>query len=170
MPIHICRLPATQRRGSALLRSTLIVAMGMLAHIAHAAAPTELVGQWAVDVTKLPVPTPPRSVVLTLSDAGNGSLRMTFDTVGPDGAASHAEATFKTDGTPAKVQGSLDVDTVSVTLPNRRSMTMGAGMAGRPSNSRAFTLSDDGKRMTETIMSHGPDGVPRTRSNVWTRQ
>ena len=155
----------------ALAQSALVlIASGVFAQLAYAAAPTQLLGRWAVDVSKLPVPTPPKSVTLTLSDLGDGSLRMEIDTIGTDDSKAHAEATFKMDGTLAKVQGSLDVDTVSVTLPNHLSMTMGTAMAGHPSNSRVFTLSDDGRHMVETIISHAPDGMPRTRSNTWVRQ
>jgi hypothetical protein len=77
---------------------------------------------------------------------------------------------FKPDGTPATARGSSDVDVVSMTMPSRRILVMGAGMAGNPSNTRVFSLSDEGKQMIETIVGHGPDGTPYTRVNTWNRK
>ncbi len=46
---------------------------------------------------------------------------------------------------------------------------MGAGMAGKPSNTRVFTLADDGKHLFEVIASHDAQWNPVTRVNTWTR-
>jgi hypothetical protein len=129
-----------------------------------------LLGIWAVEVSKLTMPQPPRSVTIALAEVGDGIFKMTVDIVSPDGSESHAEGTFKPDGSPAPARGSLDVDIVSMTMPSRRILVMGAGMAGNPSNTRVFSLSDDGKHMIETIVSHGPDGTPYTRVNTWNRK
>jgi hypothetical protein len=112
----------------------------------------------------------PRSVTIALAEAGDGNFKMSVDIVSPEGTKSHAEGTFKPDGTPAAARGSLDVDIVSMTMPSQRILVMGAGMAGNPSNTRVFSLSDDGKQMIETIVSHGPDGTPYTRVNTWNRK
>ena len=129
-----------------------------------------LLGTWAVDVSKLTMPQPPKSVTIALAEAGDGIFKMTVDIESPDGTTSHAEGTFKPDGAPATARGSSDVDVVSMTMPSRRILVMGAGMAGNPSNTRVFSLSDDGKQMIETIVSHGPDGTPYTRVNTWNRK
>jgi hypothetical protein len=127
-------------------------------------------GAWTVDVSKLPVPEPPASVTIRWTDAGAGKLTMSVDIVDRRGVKTHADSTFTLDGTPARAVGSLDVDIVSMTMPSYRVLVMGAGMAGNPSNTRIFAVSSDGRRMTETIVSHGPGGVPSTRVNQWTRQ
>jgi len=124
-------------------------------------------GSWQVDVSRLPVPEPPASVTITWADAGGGKVRMSVDIVDRRGEKSHAESTLTLDGTPARAVGSLDVDVVSVTLPSDRVLVMGAGMAGNPSNTRVFTVSQDGKHMSETIVSHGPGNIPATRVNSW---
>jgi hypothetical protein len=128
-----------------------------------------LLGTWHVDVTKLPVPQPPKGVTLTLTQVAQGEIRMTIDVSNHDGTVVHSESTFKTDGSASPVQGSLDVDTVSVTLPNRRTLIMGTGMKGHPSNTRVFALADDSRQMTENIVSHDANGVPHARANIWTR-
>lgn len=128
-----------------------------------------LIGTWAVDVSKLLNPQPPRSVTIALAEAGDGAFTMTVDIVSPDGTKSHAEGIFKPDGSPFPAKGSADVDVVSMTMPSQRILVMGAGMAGNPSNTRVFSLSDDGRQMIETIIGHGAGGVPYIRTNTWNR-
>jgi hypothetical protein len=129
-----------------------------------------LVGTWAVDVSKLVMPEPPKSVTIMLAEVAGGAFKMSVDIVSPDGTKSHSEGTFEPDGTASPAQGSLDVDIVSMTMPSRRILVMGAGMAGNPSNTRVFSLSDNGKQMIETIVGHGAGGTPYTRVNTWNRQ
>jgi hypothetical protein len=148
--------------------AALLLAFGATA---AAADKHELLGAWSVDVAKLQQPEPkPRNVTITLTEAGAGRYRMEVDITAPDGTVSHAEGTFTPDGTPARGQGSLDVDIVSMTMPSRKILVMGAGMAGHPASSRVFSLSDDGTHMIETIIRHQPDGTPYTRVNTWTRK
>jgi hypothetical protein len=129
-----------------------------------------LIGTWKVDASKLPTPNPPKSVTIVLADAGGGKYKMSVDIVDHEGKASHGEGIFKPDGTASRASGSLDVDVVSMTMPSRRILVMGAGIAGHPSNTRVFSLSDDGKHMIETVVGHGPDGTPTTRVDIWNRQ
>jgi hypothetical protein len=152
------------------LVSALSVALLIVAPAAVAADAHRFFGSWQVDVSKLPIPEPPASVTITWESAGGGKLKMNVDIVDRSGAKSHAEATIALDGTPARAVGSLDVDVVSITMPSDRVLVMGAGMAGNPSNTRVFTISDDGKRMTETIVSHGAGNIPATRVNIWTKR
>jgi hypothetical protein len=152
------------------LLSTLSIALLIVAPAAIAADAHRFFGSWQVDVSKLPIPEPPASVTITWADAGGGKLKMNVDIVDRRGAKSHAEATIPLDGSPTRAVGSLDVDVVSMTMPSDRVLVMGAGMAGNPSNTRVFTMSDDGKHMSETIISHGAGNIPATRVNVWTKQ
>ena len=147
----------------------LTAAVAIQPNWSHAAEPSPFLGAWQVDVSKLPVPQPPKSVTLKVSDVGKETWRIDIDTVSQDGAVIHADARFRLDGSPAKVSGSLVVDYVSITLPNAQTLVMGTAMMGRWSNMRVFTLSDHGMRMTETITGLGPDGKPRTRTNIWRR-
>ena len=127
-------------------------------------------GSWHVDVSKLSIPDPPASVTITWADAGGGKVMMSVDIVDRRGEKSHGEGTFALDGSPSRATGSLDVDVGSFTMPNNRVLVMGAGMAGNPSNTRVFLVSEDGKQMSETIISHGPGNIPATRVNMWTKK
>jgi hypothetical protein len=137
---------------------------------ASAAETNRLVGTWSVDASKLTMPNPPKRVTMTLADAGAGNYKMSVDIVDHQGKASHGEGVFKPAGTASPATGSLDVDVVSITMPSRRILVMGAGMAGHPSTTRVFSLSDDGKHMIETVVGHRFDGTPTTRVDSWTRQ
>jgi hypothetical protein len=128
-----------------------------------------LLGTWAIDASRMTRPNPPKSVTIAISEAAGGILHMTVDIVSPDGTTSHGEGTFRSDGTPAKAVGSADLDTVSMTMPSRRILVMGAAFRGHPSSTRVFSLSDDGEHMIETIVNHRPDGTPHTEVNTWNR-
>ena len=129
-----------------------------------------LLGSWAVDVSRLKIPDPPRSVTMNLAEAGEGAYRMTIDIVYSDGSRSHGESTFKADGSQAHGEGSADVDVVSMTTPSVRILVMGAGYQGHPTSTRVWSLADDGKHMMETVIRHADDGTPYTITNVWVRQ
>jgi hypothetical protein len=150
---------------STLLASLLCAAPAFSAEQKH-----QLLGTWSVDVSRIQQPHPPKSVTITVAEAAEGSYQMTVVIVSPSGETTRAESVFKADGTAAPARGSLDVDIVSMTMPSDRILVMGAGIAGHPSSSRVFSLSDDGKHMVETIIRHLPDGTPYTRTNTWTRQ
>jgi hypothetical protein len=129
-----------------------------------------LMGTWTVDLSKLTIPNPPKSVTIVLSAVGSGQFQMNVHIVDNDGGRRHGTTTFKADGTPSPAAGNADYDVVSMTMPSRRILVMGGGFKGHPGNTRVFSLSDDGKHMIETVVGHGPEGTPTTRVDVWNRQ
>jgi hypothetical protein len=153
-----------------------IVSLGLLLASLVASAPAfsgdkhMLLGTWSVDVSKMQQPDPPKSVTLVLAESGEGSYKMSVDIVRSDGAKSHAEGTFKSDGTASPAVGSPDLDIASMTMPSKRILVMAAGYSGKPSSSRVWSLADDDKHMIETVLRHLPDGTPYTRTFTWIRQ
>jgi hypothetical protein len=129
-----------------------------------------LIGTWVVDAAKLSMPHPPRSVTMSLTEVGDGKYKMSVDIIDHEGHTSHGEGIFKPDGAATPAKGSLDVDVVSMTMPSNKILIMGAGIAGRPSSTRVFSLSDDGSHMIETVVHHEADGTPITRVDVWTKK
>jgi hypothetical protein len=128
-----------------------------------------LLGTWKVDVSKLDTPDPPASVTMVLAEAGSGSYTMTMDIVTRDGQTIHAGGTFKPDGSLNAVSGSAELDVATFAMPNRRTLVMGAALAGHPSHTRVWTLSDDGTYMTETIVGHIDGKTPHIRTAIWKR-
>lgn len=128
-----------------------------------------LIGTWSIDVSKLAIPNPPRRVTIAFARAGGGEYKMNVNIVDHDGSTRHGETTFKPDGTPSPAVGNADYDVVSMTMPSRRILVMGGEFKGHPGNTRVFSLSDDGRHMIETVVSHTVDGRPHTRVDVWNR-
>ncbi len=128
-----------------------------------------LIGTWSIDVSKLAIQNPPRTVTIVFAQVGGGEYRMNVNIVDHDGSTRHGETIFKPDGTPSPAAGNADYDVVSMTMPSRRILVMGGGFKGHPGNTRVFSLSDDGRHMIETVVSHTLDGVPHTRVDVWNR-
>lgn len=128
-----------------------------------------LLGKWMVDIEKVQSPNPPKSVTLTLDDAGDGAYHISVVIEMPDGKSSTAAGTFKPDGSAVRVTGSEDVDLVSMTMPSRRMLVMGGAFGGHPASTRVWSLSDDGEHMIETAIRHLPDGTPYQRVVSWTR-
>lgn len=158
-----------RRRGLSIALFTVVLGSSA---IASAGEPHRLVGTWAVDVSRIDQPNPPKSVTLTLVAADAGAYRMSVDIEAPDGQVIHAESesAVKPDGTAVRVQGSQDVDVVTVSMPNSRTLVMGGGFQGHPSSSRVWTLADDGKEMIEIAIRHLPDGTPYMRKFYWKRK
>jgi hypothetical protein len=73
----------------------LTAAVAIQPNWSHAAEPSPFLGAWQVDVSKLPVPQPPKSVTLKVSDVGKETWRIDIDTVSQDGAVIHADARFR---------------------------------------------------------------------------
>jgi|SRR5688500_14435488 hypothetical protein len=138
--------------------------------VAFAARPHELVGTWVVDVSQIEQPHPPKSVTMTLAESDAGSFKMSIDIETPDGQIMHSGGVFKPDGIAIRVQGSMDVDVVSMTMPNSRTLVMGGGFGGKPTTSRVWTLADDGREMVEIAIRHLPDGTPYVRRFRWKRK
>jgi hypothetical protein len=96
--------------------------------------------------------------------------KLVVDIATLDGKRKHSDGTFKPHGTPSRAVESADVDIVSMRMPGRRVLVMGAGMAGRPANTRVYFVADDGRHMTASVVGHGPDGTPTTQANTWIKR
>jgi len=143
----------------------LLVALPSLADESHL-----LLGTWHVDVSKLDQAAPPASVTMVFSEANSGSYTLAFDIVTRDGKKIHAGgSTFKPDGSLIAVKGSNELDVGTMAMPNLRTLVMGAALAGRPSHTRVWSLSDDGTYMTETIVGHIDGTTPHIRTAIWRR-
>jgi hypothetical protein len=129
-----------------------------------------LLGTWSVDVAKIQQPDKPKSVTLTLAEAGPDSYHMVVTIEAADGSKSTAEGTFKPDGSANRVDGSQDIDVASATMPSKRMLVMGTGFSGHPASTHVWTLSDDGTHMIEIAIRHLPDGTPYQRVFTWTRK
>jgi hypothetical protein len=130
-----------------------------------------ILGAWAVDVTRLPVPPEarPKSVTMTFSEAGEGKYRTNVDIVLADGSESHGSSTYPLDGTAAPVIDSPEADISAVRMPEPDVLVMVLGKGGMGGSTRVFTVAADGATMTETATYYRQDGTPVMRTNHFTR-
>lgn len=133
--------------------------------------PSPLLGAWAVDVSRLPVPAEarPRSVTMTFSDAGGGKWTTKVDIVAADGSESHGVATYERNGAPAPVQNSPEADMAAVSTPRPDVLVMALSKGGVPGSIRVMTVAPDGKTLTETAVYFDREGRPAMRPAYMTR-
>jgi hypothetical protein len=138
--------------------------------LAQSSIRSPLLGSWAVDVSRLPIPPEarPRSVTITFSDAGSGKLTTHVDIVDAGGAESHAIGTTTLDGKAASVTGS-EADTAATKMPAPNVLVMALGKGGMPASTRIYTVAEDGKSLVETAAYTGDSGLPVMRTNYFTR-
>jgi hypothetical protein len=131
-----------------------------------------LLGSWAVDVSRLPIPPEarPKSVTISFSDAGADKWRINVDILGGDGSARHMTSTYSLDGAPSAIEGDTaeaDIGAVKVPAPNVLVLELGKG--GMPASTRVYTVSPDRGTMIETAASTEADGKPWIRTNYFRR-
>lgn len=146
-------------------------AMSASPALAEDPAVSPLIGTWAVDVAKLPIPPEarPKSVTITYSDAGAGQWRTLVDVTLPDGKMVRAKSVWAPDGKPVHVEGNLEADTVATRMPEPNVMVTALALGGVPGSMRTYTVSPDGRTMTETVVFFARDGTPGMRTNLFNR-
>lgn len=139
--------------------------------LAGTSKPSPLVGTWAVDVARLPMPPEarPKSVTIAFSDAGEGKWTTRVDIVDAGGGKNHAEGTAPLDGTPTPVTGSMETDITAVKMPEPHVLVMQLGKGGNPASTRVYAVAADGKTMVETAAYFGQDGKPILRTSYFKR-
>ena len=131
-----------------------------------------LLGSWAVDVSRLPMPAEarPKSVTFRFSEAGQNKWMTRVDILGGDGSERHMSSTYTLDGTAAAIEGdTAEADAGAVKLPAPNVMVLALGKGGIPASTRVYVVAPDGKTMIETAAYVGGDGKPMMRTNYFTR-
>ncbi len=155
----------------ALLGTLLLVAVLPITAARAQTAPSPLLGSWAVDLSRLPMPPEarPKSVTITYSDAGGGKWKTNVDVQLKDGSANRVESVVTLDGTPAPVVGNFEADTSAARMPESNVLIMALGKDGIPASTRIYVAAPDGTMMIETAVYFGKDGQPIMRTNYFSR-
>lgn len=129
-----------------------------------------LIGSWAVDVSRLPMPPAarPKRVTITFGTAAGGRWSTRVDIVDAGGVESRAIGTLPLDGTPVSVT-SLEADISAAKMPTPNVLVMQLGKNGIPGSTRIYTVAADGKTMVETAAYFDKGGKPILRTNYFTR-
>lgn len=144
---------------------------GTAAHRVKAAASTTppLVGNWSLDVARMPQEERPRAVTMTFRVSKDRKWTTHVEIVGPDGSSQRAESTAALDGAPVPITGTMGfVDTVALRQPAPNTLVMTLGKSGTPLSTRVYTVSKDRKSMTETIVWAGKD-LPKLETTYFKR-
>ena len=138
------------------------------------AAPTAespLVGQWTLDVSTLPMPPEarPKSVNLDFRHVPGGKWATRVEIVERNDNRMHGESTLSLDGTPGRASGTYWVDVIAAKMPAPNVLVMQFVYEGIPRSTRVYSVSADGKVLTETEAYFKEDGTPVMRTALFTR-
>ena len=128
-----------------------------------------LAGTWELDVSRIPDDERPHSVTIAFAESSDGKWTSHVDIVERDGTTRVADSTARTDGVAVPVTGTMAfIDTVSLRQPDAGTLIMTLGKDGKLFATRVYTVSDDGQRMTETIIWPGK-GIPKMENTRFNR-
>lgn len=147
--------------------------MATAAHAEPAAkSASPLLGAWALDLSKMPVPPEarPKSVTITFADVGGGKWSTRVVIIGPDGSTRDMTSAYARTGKAVPIEGDqMEADTVAVVTPSPQVMVVALGKYNHPASTRIYAVSKDGKMMTEEAVNWGDNGKPIIRTNIFKR-
>lgn len=128
-----------------------------------------LAGRWSLDISKIPKAERPQSVTIEFDPAPDGKWTTHVEIVESDGTRRFADSTARTDGVAVPVTGTMTfIDSGSLKQPEANTLVMTLGKNGRPVSTRVYTVAEDGRSMTETIIWPG-DRVPKLETTYFHR-
>lgn len=128
-----------------------------------------LAGRWLLDVSRIPAEERPQSVVIEFAVSSDGKWTTHVEIVDHHGMTRYANSTARPDGMPVPVTGNMAfIDTGSLRQPEANTLVMTLGKGGNPVSTRVYTVSDDHKSMTETIIWPG-DRMPKMETTYFAR-
>ncbi|MFT3754891.1 MAG: LuxR family transcriptional regulator [Pseudoxanthomonas sp.] len=129
------------------------------------ATPSPLSGRWVLDVDSLAMPAEmrPKSVSLQFGEMPDGKWNTQVEIIDQGGKRMDAQSTLALDGMPAKASGTYWVDVVAATMPAPSVLVMQFVYEKVPRSTRIYTVSADGKVLTETETYFKDDATPMTR-------
>ncbi|WP_197046807.1 hypothetical protein [Paucibacter sp. KBW04] len=143
----------------------------VLAGTDAAASKPPLIGVWAVDTARLPMPPAarPKSVTISFSEAEGGRLKALVEVIDPSGAPLRAEGVTPLDGSATAVSSNFEADMSATTMPRPEVLIMQLAKGGVPASTRIYTVLEDGNSMLETVAFFSADGKPVFRKNYFSR-
>lgn len=131
-----------------------------------APAPSPFLGTWELDLTRMPdtYGPPPKRVVYAFKDVGAGQWTTTIDITGRDDKVRHIAIRYRRDGKAVTGEGdTADGDTAAVGTPQPDVLVMSLATGGKLGSVRTYTVSADGKEMTESAANVTNGGEPFVR-------
>ncbi|KOR49903.1 LuxR family transcriptional regulator [Xanthomonas oryzae] len=133
-------------------------------------APSPLVGTWLLDNASLPMPAAvrPKRVVLEFKQVPGNKWATSAEITQNGNTKLQAHSTLLLDGTPGQASGTYLVDRAAVKMPAPDVLVMQLMYQGVPASTRTYTVSADGKVMTEIEASFKDDN-PAMRTAYFKR-
>ena len=159
------------------MNKPLMIALAMASAPAMSAAAPQpasspFLGRWTLDTasTTAPEDAGPASVTAEFADAGAGVWNTTYVITAKDGGMRRMTSRERLDGKPVPVDGDQTVaDSVAMTAPAPGVLVMGLTKGGSLKSVRVYTVSADGREMTESATMAGEDGKPVVLRFRWMR-
>lgn len=126
-----------------------------------------LLGRWAVDVDRLPMPPEarPQRVTFAFGEAEAGRWTIRVEIVQADGQARVSHAAVAMDGSTVPIEGDqLEADAVAARQPAPGVLVLALAKAGVPASTRVYAVAPDGEHLVETAVYFDADGKAVMRS------
>jgi hypothetical protein len=124
-------------------------------------------GAWELDLTRMPdsYGPPPKRVTFTFEDIGSGRWRTEIDITAPDNSIRHSAVQYRRDGKMARGEGDTrEADSAAFSSPAPNVLVMGLAKDKVLGAVRVYTVSADGKEMTESAANVDGTGAPFVRN------
>lgn len=116
-------------------------------------AASPLAGRWSLDVARLPESERPVAVTITFTPQADGRWHTLVSIENRKDARITAESTAALDGVAVPVGGSMaGIDSVALRQPEPGTLVMTLSKNGQKVSTRVYTVAEDGRTMTETII------------------
>lgn len=115
----------------------------------------------------------PKSRTITMTDAGNGSVKVTIEGVAGDGSKVSCSSTYKADGKDYSLTGTGcpgGGDTISVKSVNANRHSEAFKKGGKIVQTTEVIVAADGKSRTSSSKGTGADGKPTSSVYVYDKQ
>jgi hypothetical protein len=154
-----------------LIAALVVVVLQTTPVLGASPAKSPLVGQWTLDVSTLPMPPEarPKSVSLEFRDAPDGKWTTHVEIIEQNDNKMYTQSTLSLDGTPGRASGNYWVDVIAAKMPAPNVLVMQIVYQGIPRSTRVFSVSQDGKVLTETETYFKEDGTPMQRTAFFSR-
>jgi len=147
----------------------LALAMASVPALSAPAQPAaSFLGKWTLDAGASAAA--PASVTAEFADDGAGNWNTTYVIAAKDGSVRRMTSRERLDGKPVAIVGDQSIaDSAAMTSPQPGVLVLALFKAGTLQSTRVYTLSADGREMTESAAVVGDDGKPAVLHFRWVR-
>ena len=132
-----------------------------------AATPSPFLGEWELDLARMPdtYGPPPKRVTYRFEDVGSGMWRTSVEIVGRDDSVRRAAIEYRRDGRAVPSEGDLaEADHAALDSPAPNVLVMSMARDNGLQGVRVYAISADGRDMTESAAAVDADGAPFVRN------